>query len=147
MPGELVLADWSALKKIFNTALPLLRAGGKNRKIILSPLPRYFNAKCCLSDLHVTNFGGKAYAKGMGKQVADIHGWLDDLARGKRLQHYEIVCLGTAIGMDNNATMKDQPALEKLKSRWGSDPVHLTPASYSALAEALMDIGQLQHLL
>ena len=28
VPGELVLADWPALKKIFTTALPLLRAGG-----------------------------------------------------------------------------------------------------------------------
>ena len=41
IPGELVLADWAALKKIVNTALPLLRAGGKNKKIIISPLPRY----------------------------------------------------------------------------------------------------------
>ena len=29
VPGELILADWPALKKIFYTALPLLRAGGK----------------------------------------------------------------------------------------------------------------------
>ena len=62
VPGELVLADWAALKKIFTTALPLIRAGGKNKKLILSPLPRYVNAKCCTADTHITNFGGKAYA-------------------------------------------------------------------------------------
>ena len=85
VPGELVLADWSALKKIFTTSLPLIRAGGRNKKLILSPLPRYINSKCCNSESHITNFGGKAYAKGMGKQLADIHSWLDDLAHGKGL--------------------------------------------------------------
>ena len=44
VPGELVLADWAALIKIFTTALPLLRAGGRNRKLILSPLPRFVNS-------------------------------------------------------------------------------------------------------
>ena len=43
--GELVLADWSALKKIFTTSLPHIRAGGRNEKLILSPLPRYINSK------------------------------------------------------------------------------------------------------
>ena len=44
----------------------------------------YINSKCCLAENHITNFVGKAYAKGMGKQLADIHGWLDDLAHGMR---------------------------------------------------------------
>ena len=105
VPGELVLADWSALKKIFTTSLPLIRAGGRNKKLILSPLPRYINSKCCDSESHITNFGGKAYAKGMGKQLADIHSWLDDLAHGKRLQSYEIICPSTIIGLAENATL------------------------------------------
>ena len=143
VPGELVLADWAALKKIFTAALPLLRAGGKNRKLILSPLPRFVNSKCCasdLSDLHITNFGGKAYAKGMGKQLADIHGWLDDLARGRRLLNYESVCPSSAIGIDDNATIRDKATLEGLKNRWGADPVHLTPAGYNALADYLVTV-------
>ena len=138
MPGELVLADWAALKKIFTTALPLIRAGGKNKKVILSPLPRYVNSKCCTAETHITNFGGKAYAKGMGNQLADIHGWLDDLARGRRLQNYEIVCPATALGVDDNASINDKSTQEGLRSRWGTDPVHLTPAGYTALAESLI---------
>ena len=55
------------------------------------------------------------------------------------LQQYEIVCPGSAIGMGDSATLKDKAVLEKLKSRWGSDPVHLTPAGFSVLAEALID--------
>ena len=138
VPGELVLADWAALKKIFTTALPLIRAGGSNKKIILSPLPRYVNAKCCTSATHITNFGGKAYAKAMGSQLADIHGWLDDLARGRRLQNYEIICPASALGVDDNASISDKSTQEGLRSRWGTDPVHLTPAGYNTLAESLI---------
>ena len=139
MPGELVLADWPALKKIFTTALPLFRAGGKNRKLILSPLLRFINSKCFETETHITNFVGKTYAKGMGKQLAEIHGWLDDLAHGKRLQNYEFICPSSSIGLADNSTLKDRGEREKLRDRWGTDPVHLTAAGYAAFAEALAD--------
>ena len=96
------------------------------------------NAKCCTADTHITNFGGKAYAKAMGNQLADIHGWLDDLARGRRLQNYEIVCPASALGVEDNATINDKSTQVGLRIRWGTDPVHLTPAGYSALAESLI---------
>ena len=57
--GELALAEWAALKKIFNISAPLLRAAGSNRKLILSPLPRYVQGKCCEDRQHITNFGTK----------------------------------------------------------------------------------------
>ena len=37
VPGELVLADWSALKKIFTTSLSLIWAGGTNSLGTLTP--------------------------------------------------------------------------------------------------------------
>ena len=83
---------------------------------------------------------GNAYAKGMGKQLADIHGWLDDLARGRRLLNYESVCPSSAIGIDDNATIRGKATLEGLKNRWGADPVHLTPAGYNALADYLVTV-------
>ena len=64
---------------------------------------------------------------------------LDDLAHGKRLLSYEIVCPSTFIGLAENATLKDKAEREKLRDRWGTDPVHLTEAGYAALAEALTD--------
>ena len=64
---------------------------------------------------------------------------LDDLAHGKRLLSYEIVCPSTFIGLAENATLKYKAEREKLRDRWGTDPVHLTEAGYAALAEALTD--------
>ena len=40
--------------------------------------------------------------------------------------------------MDDNASINDKSTQEGLRSRWGTDPIHLTPAGYIALAESLM---------
>ena len=53
----------------------------------------------------------------MGKQLADIHGWLDDLAHGKRILRYEIICPSTLIGLAENTTLKDKTEREKLRDR------------------------------
>ena len=73
-------------------SVSLLRAGGNNKNIILSPMPRYISAKCCSDKTHLSNFGKKNYANAMGKALVDIHFWIDDLAHGKRIKNYEVVC-------------------------------------------------------
>ena len=131
--GELVMADWSAFKKIFYAAIPLLCAGGENKKIILSPLPRFSTAKCCPESGHITNYGSKGYGPNMGSCLADIHSWTDDFARGKRIKNFEVVCPSSIIWEDKKTTIKD------LKVYWSADPVHLTPKGYEMLAEKLAD--------
>ena len=111
--GELVLADWSAFKKIFNVSALLLRAAGTSRKIILSPLPRFVMASCCDDERHLTNQGTKGYAKEMGRTLADIHTWVDDLAHGKRIKKYEVLCPSSAIGLDSQVEKK------QLAKLWG----------------------------
>ena len=131
--GELVLAEWTALKKIFNLSAPLLRAAGPCEKIILSPLPRYATARCCEDSRHLTNYGTKSYATGMGNSLAEIHTWLDDLAHGKRIANYEVMCPSSAIGLENN------PDRKQLAKMWGKDPVHLAAAGYTMLAEKIAE--------
>ena len=76
----------------------------------------------------------------MGKNLGEIHGWLDDLAHGKRLQNYEIICPSSYsyIGLEKNATLQDKEGIAELKKRWGADPIHLTPVGYGKLAEAII---------
>ena len=133
VPGELVLADWATFRKIFYVAIPLLRAGGDNKKIILSPLPRYSTSKCCSEERHITNFGTKGYGTGMGSSLADIHSWADDFARGKRIKNFEVTCPGSTIWEDCPTSKKD------LAAYWGSDPVHLTCKGYEKLAEKMAE--------
>ena len=90
-------------------------------------------ARCCDDGHHLTNFGTKGYAKGMGNSLVEIHSWLDDLAHGKRISNYEVMCPSSAIGLDNNL---DKTQIARM---WGKDPVHLATAGYSMLAEKIVE--------
>ena len=131
--SELTLADWSTFRKIFYVSIPLLRAGGDNKKLILSPLPRFSTAKCCQDTGHITNFGKKGYGNSMGSKLADIHSWIDDFTRGKGIKNYEVICPATTIMMGDDVSKKDLAAF------WGADPVHLTPIEYEKLGEQLSE--------
>ena len=131
--GELALAEWAALKKIFNISALLLRAAGGNMKLILSPLPRYVQGKCCDDRQHITNFGTKGYATEMGNSLAQIYTWLGDLAYGKRIVDFDVVCVSTIVGMEG------KPSKKELAKLWGSDPVHLTSAGYQKMADKLVE--------
>ena len=65
--------------------------------------------------------------------LAQIHSWLDDLAHGKRITEYMVMCVSSAIGLEDN------PSKKELAIIWGSDPVHLTPEGYSKLAEKITE--------
>ena len=69
----------------------------------------------------------------MGNSLAQIHSWLDDLAHGKRITEYMVMCVSSAIGLEDN------PSKKELARIWGSDPVHLTPEGYSKLAEKITE--------
>ena len=86
--SELTLADWSTFRKIFYVSIPLLRAAGKTRKIILSPLPRYIMGRCCKNTDHLKNFGTQEYPKLMGTVLAEMDDWIRDLAYSKRIQNF-----------------------------------------------------------
>ena len=131
--GELAFAEWAVLKKIFNTSSPLLRAAGGSMKLILSPLPRYVQGKCCDDKQHITNYRTTGYATEMGNSLAQIYTWLGDLAHGKRIIDYEVVCVSSIVGMEGN------PSKKELAKLWGSDPVHLTPAGYQKVADKLVE--------
>ena len=69
----------------------------------------------------------------MGNALAQIPTWLDDLAHGKRITEYEVFCVSSAIGLEDN------PSKRELAKLWGSDPVHLTPEGYKKLAEKVLE--------
>ena len=134
--GELAFAEWAVLKKIFNTSSPLFRAAGGSMKLVLSPLPRYVQGKCCEDKLHITNYRTTGYATEMGNSLAQIYTWLGDLAHGKRILDYEVVCVSSIVGMEGN------PSKKELAKLWGSDPVHLTKAGYQKVADKLIEKAQ-----
>jgi len=61
-----------------STAMPLLRAGGQCRKIILT---RYRDCPCCGAKDHCTNVKDRNYKQWMEGRLAEICGVVKDYVR------------------------------------------------------------------
>ena len=112
------MADWPTFKQIFASSLPVIRVGGKLKKVLLSPLPRFIMGRCCPDTGHLKNFGTKEYVRAMGNTLAEIDDWIRDLAFSKRILNFSL-------------------RKKELAQWWGNDPVHMTEAGYAKLARNL----------
>ena len=126
------MADWPTFKKIFASSLPLIRAGGKLKKVLLTPLPRFIMGRCCPDTGHLKNFGTKEYVRAMGNTLAEIDDWVRDLAFSKRILNFTVINTGNLVDLDSPSSRK-----KELVQWWGNDPVHMTEAYYAKLARNL----------
>jgi hypothetical protein len=131
--GKLDYADHSVIKGLVNTVTPLLRAGGENEKIILSPLPRYMR-RCCKDRAHLTNKKDSDYAAKMGEALAKMRDFMKDLIYGKRIRNFKVLST-TMLFMGDTDT-----AADKLRAFWKDDAVHMTPEGYAELVEAVVKV-------
>ena len=71
----------------------------------------------------------------MGSMLEDIHGWIEDFARGKCIKNFEVVCPATSLSAGDDISKKD------LAAYWGGDLVHLTLLGYEKLGERLSELA------
>ena len=128
------MADWLRFKQISASSLPLIRAGGKLKKILLSPLPCFIMSRCCSDEGYLKNSGTREYFKAMGKTLAETDDWIRDLAFSKRILNFTVINTGTLVDLDSPTSKK-----KELFQWWGSDPVYMTQAGYAMLARNLTD--------
>jgi hypothetical protein len=129
--GRLKTLDREAFKTVFNLSVPLLRSGGENPKLIISPLVRYIKGPCCGNVNHLTNFGEPGYVVMLGEAMADVRAWIKDFTYGKKLRNFKVLCSNTAVGCDGDG--------DGLRAVWGKDPVHMNASGYEKLAVSLVD--------
>jgi hypothetical protein len=134
--GELCVVSREVFKLIFNMAVPLLRAGGDNNKVVLSPLMRYAQAPCCEEEVHCSNFGDKAYREMLGEALAHLDSWIKDFTFSKRIRNFKVISSTEAVTMSSKGKILKS---RELKSNLGLDPVHLTSAGYSQLASVVTE--------
>jgi hypothetical protein len=127
--GALHIADRTSFRELFNMAVPLLRAGGEECKVVLSPLLRYIGSKCCDSDAHIVNFGEKRYFEKLGAGLGEITDWMKELAHSKRIKNYKIMCPNRLLKMGEDDD----------KAYWDADPVHMCTDGYRQLTPSLLD--------
>jgi hypothetical protein len=133
--GVLQIVDRPTLRDLYNTAVPLLRAGGEECKIIISPLLRYIGSKCCENPAHITNFGDKRYFQKLGICLGEITDWLKECGHSKRILYYRVMCPNRMLRMGED----DEKAANRVRTYWNVDQVHMGPDGYRQLACALLD--------
>jgi hypothetical protein len=130
--GKLEIASRDEVKKMVSTAMPLLRACGHCRKIILTPTARYRDCPCCGARGHCTNMKDRNYKQWMEGRLAEIRGVVKDYVRMRNIKRATIMSLDQLI--TPTPGMSEYLQQEEL---WGGDPVHYTPKGYSLAAAGL----------
>jgi hypothetical protein len=134
--GSLGLIDRDKFKQLFSTAVPLLRAGGQNRKVLLSPLCRYALESCCDDSTHCVNRGSgltQMLADGLGK----IETWTDDQAYLKRIRNFLVYNPNDFLSPDEDSVTKKDTKFYKMC--WNAGPVHMSTFGYEKLAIAIIE--------
>jgi hypothetical protein len=134
VPGRLVFLDRAGFKELFMLALPLLRAGRNNTKIMLSPLMRYVNSSCCNNSSHLINRKERKLSTSMGEAIGEIKEWISDFAFTSRIRNFAVLCPNNLLQDGNNL----EEAGKKIRGYWSAGPVHMSSEGYAALAENLL---------
>jgi hypothetical protein len=95
--GKVEIASRDEVKKMVSTAMPLLRAGGQCRKIILTPTARYRDCPCCGTRGHCTNMKDRNYKQWMDGRLAEIRGVVKDYVRMRNIKRATIISLDQLI--------------------------------------------------
>ncbi len=116
--GKVEIASRDEVKKMVSKAMPLLRAGGQCRKIILTPTARYRDCPCCGTRGHCTNMKERNYKQWMDGRLTEICGVVKDYVRMRNIKRATIISLDQLI--TPTAGLSEYLQQEELR---GEDPV------------------------
>jgi hypothetical protein len=121
--GDLVACPLEHLKYQFEMLVPVFKAAGNAKQLLLGPVPRYLFSNCCDDPEHAPN-----------RQEEDFQETqLDGLEKAKR-----IMCsLAFKHNMKEMKIINPGRILES-KGWWGSDPMHPTVDGYRALLDSII---------
>jgi hypothetical protein len=70
----------------------------------------------------------------LGEAMAHLEGWVKDFTFSKRIRNFKVISATEAVTISAGEIMKKK----ELKEHLGMDPVHITAAGYTKLAEVLL---------
>ncbi len=125
-----MVADKAAVKDLIQQLAPLLKALGNSRKIILTPLARYWVAPCCSDLTHMVNYRTVGFLPRLGDVIASLRDSIQDTLFVKKVPNFRVLCPNRMIGVGQHRQEPSDEEAAKAAALWGSDPVHPTGASY-----------------
>jgi hypothetical protein len=130
--GRLEVATRDEAKRMVSTSIPLLRAGGQCRKLVLTPGSRYRYNPCCLTRGHCSNLKERNYGKWMEEKLSELKSTVRDYVRMRNIKRATVMELGQLI-----KTPAGQSEYLHEEEIWGDDPVHMTRTGYKLAAAGI----------
>jgi hypothetical protein len=137
--GSLVVADKAAVKDLVHQFAPVLKALGNSRKLVMTPLARYWVAPCCGDPAHTVNYRTVGFLPRLGDAIAGLRDSIRDALFVKKVPNFRVLCPNRIIGVGKRKQDPSDEEAAKAAALWGSDPVHPTSAAYRLIAETLED--------
>jgi hypothetical protein len=135
--GSLVIADKAAVKDLVQQIAPVLKALGNSRKLVMTPLARYWVAPCCGDLTHTVNYHTVGFLPRLGDAIASLRDSIRDALFVKKVPNFRVLCPNRMIGVGQRRQEPTDEEASKAAALWGSDPVHPTSAAYRLIAECL----------
>jgi hypothetical protein len=136
--GSLVVADKTVIKELVAQATPLLKALGNSRKIVLTPMARYWVAPCCPEPTHTVNYHTAGFLPRLGDVIAGLRDSIRDAFFVKKVQNFRVLCPNRMIGVGQRRQEPSEDEAAKAAALWGPDPVHPTSAAYRVMADSIV---------
>ena len=135
IPGKLEIVDAKLVKKLFDTAMPVLRAARGAEVLIVGPLQRYLEQKCCSDNNHITNFEDTDYATSIAGAIKEVGIHLRNLLHTRRLKAVKLLNPAVLMGMSAGNAADSSITT----SYWGRDPVHPLDIAYTNMAKKILE--------
>jgi hypothetical protein len=140
--GDLILAPTDMFVRAIKIGIPLFscQSSLSIKKIMLSPLPRYWMKRCCEDRDHVANLEEADYEQKMFSELDTFRRTIKDVLFTEGISNCSDynsaqLCSGVPGARSTSDNIKDALAI-----LWGDDPVHAFSVCYYALATGISNI-------
>jgi hypothetical protein len=140
--GSLIISPSEMFSKSVKACAPLFSTATSAKKILLSPLPRYWHARCCDDEDHVANLDEPGFKNELFSGLDGLRRIMKDSLHTSNVRDITIYNT-TQISTDGSRTTSIDTR-EALAIMWGDYPVHPARDCYESLAEHLQTTLQTQ---
>jgi hypothetical protein len=135
--GALLTAPTEMFTTSVKNCIPLFSVTTPAKKVLLSPLPRYWHGRCCNDTDHVANLDEPGFENSLFTGLDGLRRVMKDTiflnnARDVTIFNTTQLCVTTEGARTTSIDVR-----EALAIMWGDDPVHPSRDCYSSLAENL----------
>jgi hypothetical protein len=127
--------------KSIKTCLPLFTEAPAVSKIVLSPLPKYWQDRCCSDEDHVSNINDSDFEAGIFSGLDSLRRVIKDVLHVNSVKNFTVYNTSQLCTSEPGAKTTSASVRDALAVMWRSDdPVHPSEDAYSTLAGNIVSL-------